>query len=235
MRNDTVPVTNVRTLFQAYKQVEESPMGLPRVMLVFSYPGLGKSYANALLNQKKGGYLVTASDAWSPNTMLKTICKEMGHEEVKGTKQDRLELITQICSMSGSPIFVDESDKLLRSKGEMLELLRFVHDVAGVPLVLIGEEKFSRRITQIGRLDSRIARRVEFKPLSLEDAQLVAQRNCDVPFEAALIEDLHDQSKGSIRRICVGLARLEAHAKVSGLNSLGLDRWKDTGKGYFAD
>lgn len=83
-------------------------------------------------------------------------------------------------------MFIDEVDYITRQT-RLIETLRDLHDLATVPVVLIGETGVLERLAHLKRFTSRIAEHVTFEPLDEEDAQLIARELCDITIQPDLV------------------------------------------------
>ena len=57
-----------------------------------------------------------------------------------------LSFIVEKLTLSGHPLFVDESDYLTENR-KMLETLRDIHDVSQVPVIMIGMNEIAGKLT----------------------------------------------------------------------------------------
>lgn len=237
MKHKIVNVKNLQGLAAAYNRLAESSFGTPKIGLVKGSAGYGKSTAIGWLADKNNGVFVTATPVWTPSAMLKSILKELALDETISSNQAKLDAIVESLLMGQQPLFVDEADFLFDAKNKMLETLRSIHDLAGVPVILVGMDQIARKVSRRPQFDSRIAQRVEFAPSDLEDTGRVAAALLDVEVAPDLLEKLHQSAAGNMRLITVGLANIEGHAHlIEGIRTSGrIDetQWKASGKAFF--
>jgi DNA transposition AAA+ family ATPase len=226
MRNTVAPTKNVAALQVAYEALSTRDIGVPGMGLVYGYTGAGKTTAiTRLVNQTQGVY-VRATSGWTPASMLAKVMDELEAAPMQ-RRAAMLDYIANALAERQRPLFVDEADYLLRDVA-MLESLRDVHDLSGMPVVLIGMEGIQKRIAghpQRAQLARRISHWVEFLPSDLEDAKTLAAAVCEVALDDELLGALHAQAKGSIGLMVVGLARIEALAKANGWKKVSADAW----------
>lgn len=67
-------------------------------------------------------------------------------------------------------VIVDEVDYLV-SHSKEIETLRDLHDLTGIPVVLMGMQEFKTKLGKFRHLFDRISEIVEFKPFSKEDTE----------------------------------------------------------------
>lgn len=225
MRYQMVPVKNVSRLSEAGHALLNRAPGMPGLGLVYGETGYGKTTAVTwFVNQCRGVY-VRALATWSPAAMLGSILKELDLAPRLVSCSRMTEQIIEELAVSGRPLFVDEADYIVDNK-KMTETLRDLHDMASVPVVLIGMAGIQRKISLRQQFSGRIAQWVEFKPCDMADARALARALCEVEVEEDLLSHLQHAASGSARLLVVGLARIEQSAKVRGLTKIGPDQWK---------
>jgi hypothetical protein len=72
---------------------------------------------------------------------------------------------------------------------------------------------FRRKVALREQFAGRVSQWVEFKPASLEDARVLADKVCEVQVADDLLEYLHQQTAGSMRGMMVGLSKIETIGK----------------------
>lgn len=224
MKHTVVPVNNVVRLSEAGHSLINRAHGMPGMGLIHGFTGAGKTTAVCWYINKVHGVYVRAMATWSPAAMLATMLREMGVEP-RGSCAAMAQAVVQKLGETGRPLFIDEADYVVDDK-RMVETLRDIHDLASVPVILIGMAGIDRKIKGRQQLTGRIAQWVEFAPCSLADARLLADNLCDVKVDPDLLERLHAESGGSARLLVVGLSHIEAEAKVRHLDTIGNGDWK---------
>jgi len=231
MRSKIVPVSNVARLSAASEALLNRDPGMPGMGLIYGDTGLGKTTAVTWLITRNNGVYVRALASSTPSSILRTIARELDIEP-RQSNVETVEAIVQRLAETGRPLFIDEADYLVDQK-RLVETLRDIHDLATVPVVLIGMAGIQRRIKSRLQLTGRIAQWVEFQPASAADLQLLAQQLVDaVAIAPELLHQLHEASHGSMRLAVVGLGHIEALAKAKGLRHVGIDDWPK-GKAFF--
>lgn len=226
MRNQLAVTKNVAALQLAFEALSNRDSGVPGMGLVHGYTGAGKTTAITWLLNRSGGVYARAAATWTPSAMLGRIMQELGAEPLARGGAAMVEHITRELSRTQRPLFVDEADYLLGNL-KMLETLRDIHDLSGMPVVLIGMEGIERRLVHRQQLARRISQWVEFLPSDFDDARILADTVCEVEIEQDLLQALHTEAKGSVGLMVVGLSRIEALAKGSGWKKVNADRWGD--------
>lgn len=121
-------------------------------------------------------------------------------------------------------MFIDEADYLFHNS-RMIDAVRDIHDLTGLPVWLIGSQKLEKQLARRKIIAGRISQWVNFLPCDLEDTQKIAQELCLIEVQADLLEQLHKAAKDSIRLITVGLSRIEAFARIQKWDSINATQW----------
>lgn len=225
MKNRLAPVKNVAALQSAFEAAASRDVGVPGMALLFGNTGAGKTTTVTWLMNRVNAIYVRAAATWTPSAMLGKIMNELGAVPLSGGRSAQMvDHITDTMANEQRPLFVDESDYLL-SNLKMLETLRDIHDVSGQPVLLIGMAGIEKRLVHRAQLARRISQWVEFKPLDIEDAGIVAKTICEVAIAPDLLQHLHEQAKGSMGLMVVGLSRIEGLAKANGWATVDADQW----------
>jgi DNA transposition AAA+ family ATPase len=229
MKNEIVPVKNLQRLAELGDLLETRAARTPGVGVVHGDTGVGKSTGLTWYVGKKKAPYVRAMQLWTPSSMLAAIAQELDVAPHRDLARMTTEIVNALATQN-SMLIVDEADYVVDQK-RLLNTLRDIHDLSQVPLILIGMAEFVKKLSS--RIDQRqfsgrIAFKVEFEPLDLEDATLLATTLLDgVKAEADLVKRLHEACEGSTRLITVGLQRIETFAKTKNLKIIGPREWGD--------
>lgn len=223
MLSKIVPVKNVAKLNDAGEALRRRPAGMPGMGLVHGETGYGKTTAVTWYANRCNAAYVRATSLWTPAAMLTKIAEEL-RIQAKGSCSQMMDSIIEALALSNRALFVDEADYLVDNK-RMTESLRDLHDMATVPVILIGMGGIDQKLSHRKQLTGRVMQDVRFQPLDLEDARSLANANCEVKVADDLLERLHRQSNGSARLLIVGLARIEQRARIMGASEIGSSSW----------
>jgi DNA transposition AAA+ family ATPase len=224
LKHSTIQIKNVTRLVDAGEALIRRAPGMPGMGLVWGATGYGKSTAVAWFVNRVNGVHVRALAVWSPAAMLDTIAREL-ELAPKGSCARVVEACARKLSETNRPLFIDEADYVVEKK-VMTETLRDLHDLTGVPVILVGMEGIQRSIRARQQLTGRLAQWVEMQPCDIEDARMLADGLLDVRVGQELLARLHKRAAGSARLITVGLGRIEAYAKARGMKSIDAGEWK---------
>ncbi|MBD2570027.1 AAA family ATPase [Anabaena lutea] len=223
MKNQLAKVKNIRKLSQAYESLAQRDINIPRMGLISGFSGAGKSQAIGWLISQVDGVLVRANACWTVSSMLAAIVVEIGTTPVSRNAL-MLKQIVDSLAASRRPLIIDECDYLLRDP-RMVETLRDIHDLAGVPVIMVGMEGIEKKLAHRKQLSRRISQFIEFAPLDLEDAETLAETVCEVAVAPDLLQKIHKDARGSIGLMIVGLAQVEALAKTQQWNVINCQQW----------
>ena len=223
MKSKIVPITNVTRLAEAGEALLHRAAGMPGMGLVYGPSGYGKTTAVAWLATRQHGVFVRALATTTPSSLVESICKELGisrRVSIVGT----IETIVEKLANTHRPLFVDEADYIADNK-RLVETLRDIHDLASVPVILVGMQNLRRTVSTREQLSGRIAQWVEFQESSLDDARVLARELCEVEVADELVQRLHTSARGAVRLIVVGLGRIEQFARSRNLSKVGATDW----------
>lgn len=169
----------------------------------------------------------------TPTSLLDTIGKEL-NLALKQRVDLKVDAIVEKLAQTGRPLFIDEADYVVGKDGEnrLANTVRDLHDLATVPVILIGMAGIDRRIALSPQLSGRIAQWVEFQKCTEADAQKLADELCAVKVASDLVGALSERAGGSIRNVTVGLAKIEQFARKKNLQRIELADWPK-GEAFF--
>lgn len=223
MKSKIVPISNVARLSEAARALMDRPPGMPGMGLIEGQTGYGKTTAAAWIITRTNGVYVRALAMTTPSSLLEAICKELGVMR-RATNVGTVEEIVRKLAETQRPVFIDEADYVAEQK-KLIETLRDIHDLATVPVVLIGMDGIRRKLTQWKQLTGRIAQWVDFQPSTVDDVRLLARELAEVAIADDLVTKLHAATQGSVRLTVVGLGRIEQFARSRGLDRVGALEW----------
>lgn len=224
MKTRIVPVQNIARLTTAADALIHRAHGVPGMGLVEGEPGLGKTTAITWLINKCNGIYVRALATFTPAALLGKLLEEVSRSP-RGSCSRMCNELMQALTDNPRPIFIDEADYIIDSR-RMVDTLRDIHDMTGVPVVLIGMKGIGTRLAHLEQLHSRLMQKVIFQPCDLADTQLLADSLCEVRVRPDLVERVQRLSGGSARRVVVLLASIEAHARTLALAEIGEAEWQ---------
>ena len=115
-------------------------------------------------------------------------------------------------------IIVDEVDYLINSL-KIVETLRDLHDLTGVPIVLIGMQEAKNKLGKYRHLYDRISEIVEFKPFSKEDADIIIDELSEIKITDEAKEIIFERIN-RFRQLIKCISGIENLAKTNGLKTI---------------
>lgn len=225
MKHRIIPITNVARLQEAGQLLLDRAPNTPGMGLIYGDTGLGKTTAAVWYMNQCNAVLVRALAVWTPQAMLEAILRELSVEPRQWSCAKMAMTIVERLAESNRPLFIDEADYLL-DRQRMTETLRDLHDLASVPVILIGMAGIQNKIGLRRRqLAGRLMRWVEFQPATLVDTMMLAEGLCEVKVTEELVDLLHKKTGGHVRHIIVGLSQIESLARREGLNTVSAKHW----------
>jgi DNA transposition AAA+ family ATPase len=123
--------------------------------------------------------------------------------------------IAEVSKVSRRLIIIDEADKCPIA---LLEMLRGINEMCGVPIVLVGEENLKAKIDSVPRLRSRIRNPVcVFDSVTPVDVAVYYSSACGIALDKVLAENLSKRASGGFRTVVNHSLALAKIARASGL------------------
>ncbi|MDO6528092.1 ATP-binding protein [Motilimonas sp. 1_MG-2023] len=227
MKPAVAPVKNVSATQIAFQNLLQRSYGVPGIALLHGPSGQGKTTATTYLYNQVNGIYVSARAHDSTSSLVSRIVEELGASPMHRISKC-VDYIIEQMSMYERPLFIDEADYLMNDS-RMLDTVRDIYDGTEVPVILIGMDQIARRISTRKQFYNRISEWVEFKPADLEDVQIMANYLLEdgIVLEEALLDHLRRSACGEMRRLVIGLSKIEALAIANEIELVTLDDWGD--------
>lgn len=222
--NTVAPLANVSLLMAAMRRALDTPTH-ERLIVLHGHAGYGKTTAAGYAANKMRGYRVECCSHWSRKSLLAAILHEMGIP-AQHSINDMFNQAVEQLAKSGRPLIIDEADHLVRNS--TIELVRDIHDKSGSVVLLCGEEGLPKKLERWARVHSRILEFVAAQPADLADVEHLARLYCSgVDISEGWLKELHKQTGGNTRRVCVNLTR--ARYEAEHLTQITLSTWGERG------
>lgn len=219
MRNEFIVTSRVTAFLEAIRIVEDTVKGQPGIMVLWGYSGRGKSSCVEKYATDTGALYIYVENQTTPLVLLQQILRELnGMEAYQKAKVKRM-IMEEIDEIPRT-LLIDEADKLCI---DCIEHLRDIHDLTGIPLVLIGEPRLYGTIHARKRLWSRVTKTVEFGPVTIEDIMVLAKKACDLTVRPQAASLLLKRCKGDFRPLYHDLRDLEGIAASNSLDVIEQD------------
>jgi len=225
MKATIAPLNNVALCMRALERAIKRPKFLPAMVCFYGPSGWGKTFSACYVANKYRAYYVEVRSSWTKKALLQAICKEMGITPAK-TIYEMAEQITEHLRLTGRPLIIDEMDHIVEKKA--VEIIRDIYDGSNTAMLLIGEERIPLKLKKWERFHGRILDWIPAQPVDLEDAKVLMQFSArKVKIKDDLLSRIVELARGSVRRVCVNLSRVEEEALGMGLKEIGLKEWGD--------
>lgn len=227
VKSGQVPLKNVAAFMTMTMRLIDRAPHLPGFGVCHGPSGFGKTCASIYAENKTRAVRVEVGDSWSRKSFLKALLFEL-RVMPKGTIAD---MADQAKAMLGDdprrPLIIDEADKLI-DKG-MIELVREIGDVAGCPVILIGEERLPMKLQAHERVHNRVLDWMSAQPCDAEDAAALASALYpNITVTPDLLAEITKQSDGRARRIVKNLDDALLIAKNRGIKTVDRAAWGTT-------
>lgn len=227
MKKGFVQTENFKRLKEAEKLVARRGAREAGLVIVRGVYGIGKSELTERWAADSGYVFVRAKETWTKRALLDELADKMGLAKHGRNQEVQARIIGKI-AVDMVPIIVDEADFLVRSTASLLEVLRDVTDLTGTMCFLVGMEHFPHKVARYPHIASRVAKVVEFEPLSLADVKATVAAKAEVKIADGVLPLIHEQAKGRMRLVLNAIANLEQWASANSWDLVGVD--KITGK-----
>jgi len=211
MKDKIVDTENISNSISMVERLKGKPERLDRMGLWYGKWGFGKTTALELIYANNLCFYVRAMAGWakSVNMMIEDILRSYRVAPKGRFKQDIRELI-RIAKKQRHPLFIDEADRVVK-KTILIETIRDVHDLARIPIILVGQENIINMLQRrdLGQVFSRITEIVEFKELSSGDIQRTAKELCDLECDLKIASFIRNITLGDFRLVNALFIRAE--------------------------
>lgn len=207
-------ITNVALCYQGLSRAIKRAHSLPGLVVFHGRSGLGKSSAATYAANEYQAYYVECKSTWTRKAFLQAILKDMGVPPAKNLA-DMTDQICEELMSSGKPLIIDEADYL--ADKNMIMMVMDIYEGSDAAIMLIGEERLPQKLTRYEKIHNRILTWVPAQECTLTDVQQLAHIYAPgVEIEPALLENLHNATKGTTRRVCVTLDNIRNWAADNG-------------------
>lgn len=215
MHKGFVHTENFRRLAEAQKSVERRGAAEAGIVIIRGPYGVGKSEIVERWAVDNSAVFVRCKETWTKRALLDEVAQRMGLD-TKGRNSEVQARIIGRLAVDMVPLVFDEADFLVRSTPALLECIRDITDVTGVACFLVGMERFGDRLARYGHIASRVARIVEFLPLTAADVANACAKLCEVPLHDDVVAQVLAQSQGRMRLVLGAISNMEQWAAANG-------------------
>ncbi len=221
--NSVAPLANVARLNQLIDRCTNRAHGLPGMGCFYGRAGLGKTTAGIYATNRHNACHIEALPIGGVKGLMNMIVMELGLRPAR-TTEALFAQVAQEMTMTQRPLIVDEADHILSDKS--IEIVRRLHDVSGVPVILMGEETLPQKLQRWERVHSRMLSWVGAETATLADVDHLARiYAAGIQISAEIKQALLTASRGSIRNVSTNLAHIREFAVIQGHGVVTAEIW----------
>jgi DNA transposition AAA+ family ATPase len=216
---------NILLLAELIQRSLDRQLHVPGIVVLSGPSGYGKSFASAAAAAKFRAYYCEAKFTWSRKAMLEALLKQVGVVPAVTVAQMSQQLCEQLTA-SRRPLILDEVDHVIERN--LIELVREIYEGTGSTIVLVGEEMLPQKLQRWERVHGRVLDWAQAKPADMDDAKALAKFYCpQIEIKEDWLAAVVEATAGSLRRICVNLARVNELAVAKRLKTFDRSAWGD--------
>ena len=218
-----VKTRNVKNFIGLMNNLIDKSNEVPKMGLIYGDPGLGKTQTAVWWATKNDAVYVRAQNKMTCRWLLEKIVYELG-ESPSRKMADLIEQCITHLRLKPQVIIIDEVDYLI-NRHRIVETLRDLHDLTGVPIVLIGMQEAKTKLGKYRHLYDRISEIIEFKPFSKDDMDIIVEELSEIKITDEAKEIFFEKTN-RFRQVIKGISLLENLAKTNGLTKIDVKQVK---------
>ena len=218
-----VKTRNVKNFIGLMNNLIDKSNEVPKMGLIYGDPGLGKTQTAVWWATNNDAVYVRAQNKMTCRWLLEKIVYELG-ESPSRKMADLIEQCITHLRLKPQVIIIDEVDYLI-NRHRIVETLRDLHDLTGIPIVLIGMQEAKTKLGKYRHLYDRISEIIEFKPFSKDDMDVIVEELSEIKITDEAKEIFFEKTN-RFRQVIKGISLLENLAKTNGLNKIDVKQVK---------
>lgn len=218
-----VKTRNVKNFIGLMNNLIDKSNDVPKMGLIYGDPGLGKSRTAVWWATQNDAVYVRAQNKMTCRWLLEKIVYELG-ESPSRKMADLIEQCITHLRLKPQVIIIDEVDYLI-NRHRIVETLRDLHDLTGVPIVLIGMQEAKTKLGKYRHLYDRISEIIEFKSFSKDDLDVIVEELSEIKITDEAKEIFFEKTN-RFRQVIKWISLLENLAKTNGLNKIDVKQVK---------
>ncbi|MGW9946960.1 hypothetical protein J2W92_002297 [Rhizobium leguminosarum] len=223
---EAAPIKNVAACLSLVRALQNRHPLQPNLGVFAGFSGYGKSVAALYAQNKTDAAYVEVSDTWTRKKLLSSILSELGQHRANGTLSDMEDEIIGILARDPKrPLLIDEADKLVDKN--MIELVRMIAKKSNVPVLLIGEELFPKKLEHVDRFRDLVLVMGYAQPCDLDDTRTLAKAFYpSIHIADELLDLARSKGEGRVRRIGNTLHSIAGFAMLRGMSDINLNQYE---------
>jgi len=219
MNKRFVKTRNVKNFISLMNNLQNRPIGVPGMALVYGEPGLGKTNSILWWVARNDCVLLSAKHSMTTHWLLEELVNELGETPMYKSSDLFNQAVRQLVE-NPRMIIVDEIDYLAGDK-RTIETLRDIHDKTGIPVIMVGMGMADKKLIRYKHLFDRISEILKFTTFDLEDVKMIIEQLSEVPITAEAVEFIH-QKANRFRQIVKLISKAEQIAEANNLKEIGI-------------
>ncbi len=187
-----------------------------QLIVVDGEPGLGKTTILSKWAAENSCIYMRAKTEWNPSWLMGELLDNLSvqpphrHEARFNAALQALAERANLADNTGRQfaVVIDEADHI-SSKQKLIETVRDLADLSGVPFILVGMGRIRDNLTRFPQIASRVSSYVRFSPAEFEDVEFFLKEKCVVPVAPDLAAFVHRSTGGFNREIKEAIQSIE--------------------------
>ena len=180
-------VDNVQRFLKAYHRLRARSVDEVCFLVVEEHQGYGKTLAIHWWATKNGCPYVRSDPTWTPTGMMQALLEHLGcpspPRDGRACMARAAEMLVAaqaraVKAAEDYALIIDEAD-LIERKRVLVEAIRYLGDLTGHPIVLVGSAGLASRLHMHLGFSRRIWELVEFRPATIQDIGNLAREICN--------------------------------------------------------
>lgn len=219
----TATLRNVTAAAKVMERLINRKPNLPGLGVFCGPSGYGKTQAACFCANEYRAYYIECRSYFTKKSMCLSILEEMGMLPEK-TVHEMIPQIGEQLDLSGRPLIIDEMDHIVDRN--LVELVRDIYEVSQAPILMIGEERFPKKLEAWERFHNRVLVWQRAEPADMSDTRKLAKLySADVEIADDLLRLIVTKTRGCTRRITVNINDVHEFARDAGMKRIDLSGW----------
>ena len=213
----------------ADKLINRHP-NLPGIGVISGHPGTGKTFTAIQLINMFNAVHIELCPFFTRKSFFEILAKEMGLIPAKTIPALAMQVINFLNSSGNAPsiILIDEAHLVLSINRLLLDDIRKIYDMTGVPILLMGEEALPQNIQEFANFADRVLEYRQVPPLAKHEFDVLIQIYApNIAISKELQDKIFDHAKGIVRRASTMLNAVLNYAVDKGVKDVGIDAWQE--------
>ncbi len=214
MKRRFVKTQNVKHFISAVTRLQDREEEIPGLALIYGKYGLGRTRTAVWWSaQNEGAIFIRTLKLMTGRWLLSKIVAELGEEPMYRVS-DLFEQCQGILLDGKQRVLIFDEVDYLTHDARVIETLRDIHDITGVPMVFIGMEHADKKLMRYKHLYDRFSEVLQFNEQIENDIRTIADEMCEVKLSDCAVKYLY-QSSNRFRPLVVNLYKAERLAKTN--------------------